>query len=159
MHLITSITPGLGAGGRRLRAGCPEGAMGGDPRWLLMERCISIACSRLPLRLLGVGAAGIRSRWLWKASGSMDSGRAAVLLVVLLLADWGLAKGPGGQDEDQIFMVSTPPLYPHFPLPQFRLLLRFRYPQTAKVLVLPVGGNGSSSVSNNLSPAFTPFPL
>ncbi|ELV10476.1 hypothetical protein TREES_T100020005 [Tupaia chinensis] len=34
----------------------------------------------------------------------MDSGRAAVLLVVLLLADWGLAKGPGGQDEDQIFM-------------------------------------------------------
>lgn len=38
----------------------------------------------------------------------MDSRRAAVLLVVLLLiTDWGHTEGPGGQNEgDQMFEVS-----------------------------------------------------
>lgn len=48
MHLIKSITPGLGAGGGRLKAGSPRGDMRGDPRWPLMEPCISIACLDSP---------------------------------------------------------------------------------------------------------------
>lgn len=68
MHLIKSITPGLGAGGRRLGAGGPGGAMGGGPRRLLMEWCISIACSRCPSGCCRVGAPGHgrykRREWL-----------------------------------------------------------------------------------------------
>lgn len=76
-----------------------------------MELCISTACSRFPLRLLsGVrnrGTAGIRGGCgQRKADGSMDSRRAAVLLL-LLVTDWGRAEGPGGRDEgDQSFTVS-----------------------------------------------------
>ncbi|XP_025786215.1 pro-FMRFamide-related neuropeptide FF [Puma concolor] len=40
----------------------------------------------------------------------MDSRRAAVLLLVLLLTDWGCAEGPGGQDEGrQIFEEDSRP--------------------------------------------------
>lgn len=54
------------------------------------------------------GTAGIRGRrGLRKADDSMDSRQAAVLLVVLLLiTDWGHAAGPGAWDGDQIFTVS-----------------------------------------------------
>lgn len=55
MHLIKSITPGLRAGGGRLRAASPQGAMGGDPRWLLMEPCISIVCLDFPRAADGGG--------------------------------------------------------------------------------------------------------
>lgn len=40
----------------------------------------------------------------------MDSRQAAVLLVLLLI--WSHAEGLGGQDEDQIFMVSDAPRPP-----------------------------------------------
>nr|XP_060513452.1 pro-FMRFamide-related neuropeptide FF [Panthera onca] len=109
MHLIKSLTPGLGVGGRRLGAGSPGGAMGGGPRRLLMEPCISIACSRSPLRLLwggGRSTAGIRGGYSRRrADGRMDSRRAAVLLLVLLLTDWGCAERPGGQDEGRQILV------------------------------------------------------
>lgn len=133
MHLIKSMTPGSGAGGRRLGAGSPRGAMGGGPRRLLMEPCISIACCRSPLGLLwggGRSTAGIRGGYSRrKADGRMDSRRAAVLLLVLLLTDWGCAEGPGGQDEGhQIFVVS------YYPLPvspflhlRLRLVLQVQY--------------------------------
>lgn len=54
------------------------------------------------------GTAGIRGRGgRRKADDSMDSRQSAVLLVVLLLiTDWGHAERPGGQDGDQIFTVS-----------------------------------------------------
>lgn len=89
--------------------------MGGGPRRLLMEPCVSIACSRSPLRLLwgrGRSTAGIRGGYSRRrADGRMDSRRAAVLLLVLLLTDWGCAERPGGQDEGrQILVVSYHPL-------------------------------------------------
>ncbi|XP_020015812.1 pro-FMRFamide-related neuropeptide FF [Castor canadensis] len=79
--------------------------MGGDPRWLLMEPCISIACLDSPPGCMGSrGTAGIRG-WCGcrEVDGSMDSRRVAVLLLLLLM-DWGHAEGPGVQDEDPIFV-------------------------------------------------------
>lgn len=56
-----------------------------------------------------------------KADGSMDSRRVIVLLVLLLLTDWGHAEIPRGQDKgDQIFVVSE------HPIPTSLLQLAFR---------------------------------
>ncbi|XP_037584920.1 pro-FMRFamide-related neuropeptide FF isoform X1 [Cebus imitator] len=106
MHLIKSITPGLGAGGRTLTAGSPGGTVGRDPRRLLMSPAFPFACSRFPLRCCEAGGgvtAGIRG---WggcrRVDGSMDSRQAAVLLVLLLLIDPSYAEGPGGRQEDQL---------------------------------------------------------
>ncbi|XP_042554579.1 pro-FMRFamide-related neuropeptide FF isoform X1 [Dipodomys spectabilis] len=86
--------------------------MGGDPRRLLMEPCISIACLDSPSgRGWGEirGTAGIRGWCGWReVGGSMDSRRVAVLLLLLLpLLDWGHTAGPESQDQEaQGFMVS-----------------------------------------------------
>lgn len=64
------------------------------------------------------GAAGIRGRrGLRKADDSMDPRQAAVLLLVLLLVtDWGHAEGPGGWDGAQLVTVGQHP-HPMAPLP------------------------------------------
>ncbi|XP_015998242.1 pro-FMRFamide-related neuropeptide FF isoform X2 [Rousettus aegyptiacus] len=51
--------------------------------------------------------------WPQKADDSMDSRQVVVLLVVLLsIADWGHAEGPGGWDGDQIFAEEDTGLHP-----------------------------------------------
>lgn len=55
MHLIKSVTPGLGRGGRKLRAESPQGDMRRGPRWLLIEPCISVACLDFPQAAAEVG--------------------------------------------------------------------------------------------------------
>ena len=61
---------------------------------------------------VGTGTAGIRGRCgCQQADDSMDSRQAAVLLVVLLLiTDWGHAGEPSNLDGGQIFTVSERPL-------------------------------------------------
>lgn len=76
------------------------------------------------------GAAGIRGRrGLRKADDSMDPRQAAVLLLVLLLVtDWGHAEGPGGWDGAQLVTVgSTPIPWHHFPLPQCEICSRCKH--------------------------------
>lgn len=111
MHLIKSVIPVLGARAGGWEQEVPEGPWEGIPGALngaVHFHCLLYIPPPAAVGVAGRGTGGIRGRCgRRKADDSMDSRQAAVLLLVLLLiTDWGHAEGPGGQGGDQIFPVS-----------------------------------------------------